>query len=68
MVMMESRLKLEILSEQPPGLRATYRYSGTMMGLWLDFSESVSRYIPNRRKIWRTVMVGTRRGAMEEGA
>lgn len=55
MPMMGSRLKLEILSEQPTGLGATYRYSGTMMGLSLDFFESVTRYIPNREKVWRTI-------------
>jgi hypothetical protein len=55
MAMMGSRLGLEILSEQPTGLGATYRYSGTMMGLSLDFSESVTRYIPNREKVWRTI-------------
>ena len=53
--MMGSRLKLEILSEQRAGPGATYRYSGTMMGLPLDFSESVTRYIPNREKIWHTI-------------
>jgi hypothetical protein len=26
-----------------------------MMGLSLDFSESVTRYIPNREKIWHTI-------------
>jgi hypothetical protein len=55
MAMMGSRLKLEILSEQPSGLGATYRYCGTMMGLSLDFSESVTRYVPNREKVWRTI-------------
>ena len=55
MTMMGSRLELEIVSEQSTGLGATYRYSGTMMGLSLDFSESVTRYIPNREKIWHTI-------------
>jgi hypothetical protein len=55
MAMMGSRLELEIVSEQSTGLGATYRYSGTMMGLSLDFSESVTRYIPNREKIWHTI-------------
>src|SRR5215468_9482714 len=55
MAMMGSRLKLEILSKQATGIGATYRYSGTMMGLSIDFSESVTRYIPNREKIWRTI-------------
>jgi hypothetical protein len=26
-----------------------------MMGLSLGFSESVTRYIPNREKVWRTI-------------
>src|SRR4029453_12123471 len=55
MAMMGSRLELEIVSKQSTGLGATYRYSGTMMGLSLDFSESVTRYIPNREKIWHTI-------------
>jgi hypothetical protein len=55
MAMMGSRLELEIVSEQSTGLGATYRYSGTMMGLSLDFSESVTRYIPSREKIWHTI-------------
>ena len=55
MAMMGSRLKLKILSEQPTGLGATYWYSGRMMGLSLGFSESVTRYIPNREKVWRTI-------------
>lgn len=55
MAMMGSRLELEILSQQPTGLGATYRYSGTMMGLSLDFSESVTRYVRNREKVWRTI-------------
>jgi Polyketide cyclase / dehydrase and lipid transport len=55
MALMGSRLELEIVSEQSTGLGATYRYSGTMMGLSLDFSESVTRYIPNREKIWHTI-------------
>jgi hypothetical protein len=55
MAMMGSRLKLEILSDQPTGLGATYRYSGTMMGLSIDFSESVTKYLPPREKVWRTI-------------
>ena len=52
---MGSRLKLEILSKRPTGPGATYRYSGRMMGLFLEFSESVTRYIPNREKVWSTI-------------
>jgi hypothetical protein len=55
MPMFGSRLKLDILSEKPTGLGATYRYSGRLLGLSLDVSESVTKYVPNREKIWRTI-------------
>ena len=55
MAMMGSRLRLEVLSDQPTGLGATYRYSGTVMGLSIDFSESVTQYLPPREKVWRTI-------------
>lgn len=55
MAMMGSRLKVEVLSRVPTGLGATYRYSGKMMGLTLDFSESVTKYVPNREKVWHTI-------------
>jgi hypothetical protein len=55
MAMMGSKLKLEILSPEPTGIGATYRYSGRMIGLDLAFSETVTRYIPGREKVWHTV-------------
>ena len=55
MAMMGSRLRLQILSDQATGLGATYRYSGTMLGLPIDFSESVTTYRPPREKAWRTI-------------
>jgi Polyketide cyclase / dehydrase and lipid transport len=55
MALMGSRLRLEILSDQATGLGATYQYSGTMMGLSIDFSESVTKYLPPREKVWRTL-------------
>ncbi len=55
MAMMGSRLRLDVLSDQSTGLRATYRYSGKVMGLTLDFSESVTRYRPPREKVWHTI-------------
>jgi len=55
MAMMGSRLNLEILSERATGLGATYRYYGTMMGLTIDFSESVTKYVPPREKVWCTI-------------
>ena len=55
MAMMGSRLRLDVLSDQPTGLAATYRYSGSVMGLSIDFSESVTKYVPPREKVWRTI-------------
>jgi hypothetical protein len=55
MAMMGSLLTLEILSDQATGLGATYRYSGTTMGLTIDFSESVTTCVPPREKVWRTI-------------
>jgi Polyketide cyclase / dehydrase and lipid transport len=53
--LMGSRLRLKMLSEQATGLGATYRYSGMMLGLSIDFSESVTKYVPPRKKVWRTI-------------
>ena len=55
MPMMGSKLKLEILTTQPTGIGAIYRYSGRMMGLTIDFSETVTAYVPGRQKVWRTI-------------
>lgn len=55
MPMMGSKLKLEILTPASTGVGATYRYSGRMLGLTLDFSEMVTKYIPGRGKIWHTI-------------
>ena len=55
MPMMGSSLKLERASSQATGVGATYRYSGKVLGLTIDFSEVVTRYVPGREKVWRTV-------------
>lgn len=55
MAMMGSKLRLDVLSERPTGLGATYRYSGKMLGLTLDFSESVTTYRPPHEKVWQTI-------------
>lgn len=55
MPMMGSKLKLEIVTAEPTGVGATYRYSGHMMGLRLDFSETVTKYVAAREKVWHTI-------------
>ena len=55
MPMMGSKLKLEIMTPEPTGVGAVYRYSGRMMGLTIDFSETVTKYVAGREKVWRTI-------------
>jgi hypothetical protein len=55
MPMMGSKLKLEIMTPQPTGVGAVYRYSGRMMGLTIDFSETITSYVAGREKAWRTI-------------
>lgn len=55
MPMMGSKLKLEILTAEPTGVGATYLYSGRMLGLAIDFPETVNRYVPGRENVWRTI-------------
>lgn len=55
MPMMGSKLALVIDTPEPTGVGATYRYSGRMMGLTIDFSETVTCYVPGREKVWRTI-------------
>jgi hypothetical protein len=55
MPMMGSTLKLDIVTPAVTGVGATYRYSGRMMGLTIDFSETVTQYELGRRKVWHTI-------------
>ena len=55
MPMMGSKLTLEIVTPASTGIGATYRYTGKMLGLVLDFSETVTTYVAGREKIWRTI-------------
>ncbi len=53
--LMGSKLRLEIVSAEPTGVGATYRYTGQLLGLELDFSETVTTYVAGREKIWQTI-------------
>jgi hypothetical protein len=55
MPMMGARLALQIVTPDPTGVGATYRYSGRAIGFAIDFSETVTRYVPGREKVWRTI-------------
>ena len=55
MMMMGSKLKLEQLSTNPTGVGAKYRWYGKMMGMTMDFSETVTKWQSPKLKEWETV-------------
>ena len=55
MMMMGSKLTLEQLSPNSSGVDAKYRWYGKMMGMTMDFSETVTKWQPPKLKEWETV-------------
>ena len=55
MMMMGSKLKLEQLSLIPTGVGAKYRWYGRMMGMTIDFTETVTRWQSPQLKEWETI-------------
>ena len=55
MMMMGSKLKLEQLSTNATGVGASYRWYGKMMGMTMDFRETVTKWQPPKIKEWETV-------------
>ena len=55
MMMMGSKLKLQQLSTNDTGVGASYRWYGKMMGMTMDFSETVTKWEQNILKEWETV-------------
>ena len=55
MMMMGSKLKLDQLSINSTGVGAKYRWYGKMMGMTMDFSETVTKWQPPKLKEWETV-------------
>ena len=55
MMMMGSKLKLEQLSSNATGVSASYRWYGKMLGMKMDFSETVTKWQPPKLKEWKTV-------------
>jgi hypothetical protein len=45
-----SKLELEIVTPKPTGVGAAWRYSGRVMGLTIDLTETVTKYIADRGK------------------
>ena len=55
MMMMGSKLKLEQLSTNPSGVGAKYRWHGKMMGMTMDFSETVTKWQSPKIKEWEII-------------
>ena len=55
MMMMGSKLTLKQLSTDGTGIGASYRWYGKMMGMTMDFSETVTKWEQNILKEWETV-------------
>ena len=55
MMMMESKLNLEFQTANKTGLGARYRWSGKMMGLVLDFTVEVTKWVNGVEKVWETI-------------
>lgn len=54
-MMMGSKLHLEFLTDHHFGLGSRYRWRGKMMGLKMDFTVEVTRWIDGQEKIWETI-------------
>jgi len=55
MPLMGGKLHHEVLSENITGLGATYRWYGKVMGMTLDFKETVTKWVKNEEKVWSTI-------------
>lgn len=55
MMMMGSKLTLEQLSPNTVGLNAKYRWYGKMMGMTMDFTQVVTKWMPPKLKEWETI-------------
>jgi hypothetical protein len=55
MMMMGSKLKLEFLTTNKTGVGSRYRWTGKMMGLMMDFTVEVTKWINGVEKVWETI-------------
>ena len=55
LMMLGSKLKLAHLSTNPTGVGAIYRWYGKIMGMTIDFNETVIKWQPPCLKVWETI-------------
>ncbi|NOS90854.1 MAG: hypothetical protein HOP30_02930 [Cyclobacteriaceae bacterium] len=55
MMMMGSKLDLQFLTENRTGLGTKYRWTGKMMGMKMNFTVEVTKWINGEEKVWETI-------------
>lgn len=50
-----SKLKIEWLSDHKTGLGTKYRWTGKVVGMKMDFTVEVNKWIEGKEKVWGTV-------------
>src|SRR5213078_3983494 len=53
-MMMGSKLHLQYLTDNHTGLGSKYRWTGKMMGMKMDFTVEVTKWIKGVEKVWET--------------
>ena len=55
MMMMGNKLHLEFLTENQTGPGSKYRWTGKILGMKMDFTVEVTKWIEGEEKIWETI-------------
>jgi hypothetical protein len=55
MMMMGNKLSLTYLSSNRTGFNSSYRWQGKMMGMPMDFTILVTKWIKDEEKVWETI-------------
>jgi len=54
-MMMGSKVHLSYLTKNKTGLGSIYRWTGSMMGMKMDFTVEVTKWIEGTEKVWETI-------------
>ena len=54
-MMMGNKLHIEFLTKHHTGIGSKYRWTGTMMGMNMDFTVEVTKWIEGVEKVWETI-------------
>src|SRR4249920_1689609 len=54
-MMMGSKLNIEYLTANHTGLGSKYRWTGSMMGMKMDFTVEVTKWVEGVEKVWETI-------------